>query len=131
VKDATVTAGGRTVRVAVISGLGNAEPLIKRVVAGEDTGYDLVEIMACPGGCIDGAGQPAPAKVGELRERTELLFGIDRTSKYRRSQENPDVLRLYDQFYGEPNSELAHHLLHTSYKPFNEQVSVPPTMPAN
>ncbi|HEX5336241.1 MAG TPA: [FeFe] hydrogenase, group A, partial [Propionicimonas sp.] len=131
VKDATVTAGGRTVRVAVISGLGNAEPLIKRVVAGEDTGYDLVEIMACPGGCIDGAGQPAPAKVGELRDRTELLFGIDRTSEYRRSQENPDVLRLYDQFYGEPNSELAHHLLHTSYQPFNEQVSVPPTMPAN
>jgi formate dehydrogenase major subunit len=131
VKDATVTAGGMTVRVAVISGLGNAEPLIKRVVAGEDTGYDLVEIMACPGGCIDGAGQPAPAKVGELRERTELLFGIDRSSEFRRSQENPDVLRLYDQFYGEPNSDLAHHLLHTSYRPFNEQVSVPPTMPAN
>ena len=131
VKDATVTAGGMTVRVAVISGLGNAEPLIKRVVAGEDTGYDLVEIMACPGGCIDGAGQPAPAKVGELRERTELLFGIDRSSEFRRSQENPDVLRLYDQFYGEPNSDLAHHLLHTSYQPFNEQVTVPPTMPAN
>jgi formate dehydrogenase major subunit len=100
-------------------------------VAGEDTGYDLVEIMACPGGCIDGAGQPAPAKVGELRERTEFLFGIDRTSKYRRSQENPDVLRLYDEFYGEPNSDLAHHLLHTSYQPFNEQATVPPTMPAN
>jgi formate dehydrogenase major subunit len=131
VKDATVTAGGKTVRVAVISGLGNAEPLIKRVLAGEDVGYDLVEIMACPGGCIDGAGQPAPAKVGELRQRTEVLFDIDRTSKYRRSQENPDVLRLYDQFYGEPNSELAHRLLHTSYQPFDEQVSVPPTMPAN
>ncbi len=131
VKDATVTAGGRTVRVAVISGLANAVPLIKRVVAGEDTGYDLVEIMACPGGCIDGAGQPAPAKVGELRERTELLFGIDRSSRYRRSQENPDVLRLYSDFYGEPNSDLAHHLLHTSYQPFMEQVTVPPTMPVN
>ena len=131
VKDATVTAGGKTVRVAVISGLGNAEPLIKRVVSGEDVGYDLVEIMACPGGCIDGAGQPAPAMVGELRQRTEVLFDIDRTSKYRRSQENPDVLRLYDQFYGEPNSELAHHLLHTSYQPFAEQAAVPPTMPVN
>ncbi len=131
VKDATVTAGGKTVRVAVISGLGNAEPLIKRVVSGEDVGYDLVEIMACPGGCIDGAGQPAPAQVGELRQRTEVLFDIDRTSKYRRSQENPDVLRLYDQFYGEPNSEKAHHLLHTSYQPFDEQASVPPMMPVN
>jgi formate dehydrogenase major subunit len=131
VKDATVSAGGKTVRVAVISGLGNAEPLIKRVVAGEDVGYDLVEIMACPGGCIAGAGQPVPSKAGELRQRTEVLFDIDRTSKYRRSQENPDVLRLYDQFYGEPNSELAHHLLHTSFQPFDSHAAVPPTMPVN
>jgi formate dehydrogenase major subunit len=100
-------------------------------VAGEDVGYDLVEIMACPGGCIDGAGNPAPAKVGELRERTELLFGIDRSSKYRRSQENPDIHRLYDDFYGEPNSELAHRLLHTTYAPFGTEGSGPPTMAAN
>ena len=86
VREATVSAGETTVRVAVISGLGNAEPLIQRVVAGEDVGYDLVEIMACPGGCIDGAGNPAPAKVGELRERTEVLFGIDRYSEIRRSR---------------------------------------------
>ena len=130
-KEATVTTGEMTVRVAVISGLGTAEPLIEKVLAGEETGYDLVEIMACPGGCIDGAGNPAPAKVGELRERTELLFGIDRTSEYRRSQENPDVLRLYEDFYGEPNSEKAHHLLHTSYQPFAEQPAAPPTMPVN
>jgi formate dehydrogenase major subunit len=90
-----------------------------------------VEIMACPGGCIDGAGNPAPAKVGELRERTEVLFGIDRSSEFRRSQENPDVLRLYDDFYGEPNSEIAHRLLHTSYAPFGEQTVRPPTMPRN
>jgi formate dehydrogenase major subunit len=131
VREATVSAGETTVRVAVISGLGNAEPLIQRVVAGEDVGYDLVEIMACPGGCIDGAGNPAPAKVGELRERTEVLFGIDRSSEFRRSQENPDVLRLYDDFYGEPNSEIAHRLLHTSYVPFGEQTLRPPTMPRN
>ena len=131
VRDATVTAAGTTVRVAVISGLGNAEPLIRRVIAGEDTGYDLVEIMACPGGCIDGAGNPAPAKVGELRERTEVLFSIDRSSKYRRSQENPDIHRLYDDFYGEPNSEAAHHLLHTTYAAFGDHAVVPPTMPIN
>ncbi len=131
VKEATVTAGGATLRVAVTSGLGNAEPLIERVVAGENVGYDLVEIMACPGGCIDGAGNPAPAKVGELRERTEMLFGIDRSSEFRRSQENPDIHRLYDDFYGEPNSEKAHRLLHTSYSPSSEKNSVPPTMPIN
>jgi formate dehydrogenase major subunit len=130
VRDATITAGGRTVRVAVISGLGNAEPLVERVVAGEDTGYDLIEIMACPGGCIDGAGNPAPAKVGELRERTEVLFDIDRTSTYRRSQDNPDILRLYEDFYDEPNSERAHHLLHTTYAPFAQEAA-PPVLPVN
>ena len=117
--------------MAVISGLGNAEPLVERVVAGEDVGYDLIEIMACPGGCIDGAGNPAPAKVGELRQRTEVLFDIDRASKYRRSQDNPDIQRLYDDFYGEPNSEKAHHLLHTTYQPYSEKAAVPVTMPIN
>lgn len=119
----------RTVRVAVISGLGNAIPLVDRVVAGEDVGFDLIEIMACPGGCIDGAGNPAPAKVSETREPTQVLFDIDKTSKYRCSQDNPDVLRLYEQFYLEPNSEKAHHLLHPSYTPFDKQASVPPVMP--
>ena len=130
-KEATITAGGKTVRVAVASGLGNAEPLIRRVIAGEQVDYDLVEIMACPGGCIDGAGNPAPAKVGELRQRTQVLFDIDRGSKYRKSQENPDILRLYEGFYGEPNSEKAHHLLHTTYEPYHRKAVVPTTMPIN
>lgn len=131
VKEATITAADTTVRVAVISGLGNALPLVERVAAGEDVGYDLVEIMACPGGCIDGAGNPAPAKVGELRARTQVLFDIDKGSKYRRSQENPDVLRLYEQFYESPNSAKAHQLLHTEYRPFDAATSVPKTMPRN
>lgn len=120
IKEATVTAGGTTVRVAVVSGLNNIEPLVKRIVAGEDVGYDLVEVMACPGGCINGAGHPVPALVGEMAARQKVLVNIDRTSRYRKSQENPDVLRLYDEFYGEPNSETAHHLLHTSYAPFRD-----------
>ncbi len=131
VKEATITAADTTVRVAVISGLGNALPLVERVAAGDDVGYDLIEIMACPGGCIDGAGNPAPAKVGELRARTQVLFDIDKGSKYRRSQENPDVLRLYDQFYESPNSAKAHQLLHTHYQPFDAATSVPQTMPRN
>ncbi|MCR6492491.1 [FeFe] hydrogenase, group A [Cellulomonas sp. P24] len=119
-KEATVTAGDATVRVAVVSGLNNIEPLVKRIVAGEDVGYDLVEVMACPGGCINGAGHPVPDKVGEMAARQKVLVNIDRTSRFRKSQENPDVLRLYDEFYGEPNSETAHHLLHTSYAPFRD-----------
>ncbi|HSN44524.1 MAG TPA: iron hydrogenase small subunit, partial [Propionibacteriaceae bacterium] len=123
VKEATVSAGDTTIRVAVISGLGNAEPLVKRVLEGEDVGYDLVEIMACPGGCIAGAGNPVPKRLEELSARQQVLVNIDRTSRYRKSQENPDILNLYDDFYGAPNSELAHRLLHTSYRPYRDAES--------
>ena len=124
-KEATVTAGGTTVRVAVISGLNNVDPLVRRIVAGEDVGYDLVEVMACPGGCINGAGHPVPDRVGEMAARQKVLVNIDHTSRYRKSQENPDILRLYDEFYGEPNSDTAHHLLHTSFAPFRAEPAVP------
>jgi iron only hydrogenase large subunit-like protein len=121
VKEATIEAGGKKVRVAVISGLANAEPLIEKVLKGEDTGYDLVEVMACPGGCICGAGHPVPERIGTMAQRQQVLVGIDKTSKYRKSQENPDILRLYTEFYGEPNSHLAHDLLHTHYAPFRKE----------
>ena len=62
--------------------------------------------------------------MGELAARQKVLVQIDRTSEYRKSQDNPDVLRLYDEFYGEPNSEEAHHLLHTSYRPFRDPAGV-------
>lgn len=117
-KTATIDAGETQVRVAVVSGLGNAEPLIKRVIAGEDIGYDLVEIMACPGGCINGAGHPVVGGLDEVVDRQRVLVEIDRNATLRTSQANPDLRRLYDEFYGEPNSELAHDLLHTTYAPF-------------
>ena len=117
IKEATVNAPGKTVRVAVISGLHNAEPLIEKIINGEDVGYDLIEVMACPGGCICGAGHPVPEKVDALEKRQQVLVDIDKTSKYRKSQENPDILRLYTEFYGEPNSHIAHELLHTHYAP--------------
>ena len=117
-REARFTLGGRTLAVAVINGLGNAEPIIKRVIAGEDLGYDFIEIMACPGGCIGGAGNPVIGKVGEMQERMRFIQHIDTASTYRTSQSNPDVHRLYEDFFGEPNSALAHRLLHTSYAPF-------------
>ena len=119
---------GQTIKVAVISGLGNAAELIESVIAGQDTGYDFVEIMACPGGCISGAGNPAPTQVDELADRQDVLRSIDRTSMYRKSQDNPDITRLYDDFYGQPNSELAHALLHTSYKAFEGETVVGPEL---
>lgn len=116
-KEATVEANGTKVRVAVISGLHNAEPIIEKIIQGVDVGYDLIEVMACPGGCICGAGHPVPEKIDALEKRQQVLVNIDKTSEYRKSQENPDILRLYDEYYGEANSELAHKLLHTHYSP--------------
>ena len=116
-KEATIKANGTTVRVAVISGLNNAEPIIQKIIQGIDVGYDLIEVMACPGGCICGAGHPVPEKIGVLSQRQQVLVNIDKTSTYRKSQENPDILRLYHDFYGEANSPLAHQLLHTKYLP--------------
>ncbi len=127
-KEASVTAGGATLRVAVISGLNNVEPLVRRIAAGEDVGYDLVEVMACPGGCINGAGQPVPDGGARMAARQQVLVDIDRTSAVRKSQENPDLLRLYDEFYGEPASDLAHHLLHTTYAPFRSGPACPPDL---
>ena len=127
-KQAAVIVNDRVIRVAVISGLGNATGLIDRVLAGEETGYDFVEIMACPGGCVSGAGNPAPTQWHELADRQQVLYSIDQTSTYRNSQDNPDITRLYDDYFGSPNSELAHKLLHTTYKKFEYETVVGPEL---
>jgi formate dehydrogenase major subunit len=118
VKEAEVKTENATLRVAVVSGLKNAEPIIQKIIKGEKTGYDLIEVMACPGGCICGAGHPVPEKLNTLEKRQGVLVDIDNTAKLRKSHENPDVMRLYQEFYGKPNSHSAHKLLHTDYKPF-------------
>lgn len=115
VKETTIEANGVKVRVAVISGLNNAEPILQRIVKGEEVGYDLIEIMACPGGCISGAGHPVPEKIDSLEKREQVIIDIDKHSKIRKSQDNPDIKKLYEDFYHEANSHLAHELLHTHY----------------
>lgn len=121
-KESTVEANDTTVHVAVISGLHNVEPIVEKIIQGVDVGYDLIEVMACPGGCICGAGHPVPEKVGTLEQRQKVLVDIDKTSTYRKSQENPDILNLYNDFYGEANSPLAHKLLHTRYHAVNGDI---------
>ncbi len=116
-KEATIETNSQKVRVAVVSGLHNAEPIVEKILQGQDVGYDLIEVMACPGGCICGAGHPIPEKVDDLEKRQQVLVNIDKTSKYRKSQENPDILRLYRDYYEEANSPVAHKLLHTHYSP--------------
>lgn len=120
IKEATYNVGGKEVKVAVASGLANAKALLKKIKAGEAE-YHFIEIMACPGGCVNGGGQiilPASVKnfIDVRAERAKVLYDIDSANKMRCSHENPDVKAVYDEFLGEPNSHKAHEVLHTSYK---------------
>lgn len=120
IKEATYNVGGKEVKVAVASGLANAKALLKKIRAGEAS-YDFIEIMACPGGCVNGGGQiiqPASVKnfIDIRAERAKVLYDIDAAETFRRSHENPDIQALYKEFFGEPNSHKAHEVLHTSYE---------------
>ena len=101
-----------TVRVAVVSGLGNTRKLMRALEKGE-VSYDFVEVMACPGGCVGGGGQPIHDGVEMAAERGGVLWGLDAGAKVRFSHENPSVQACYHDFLGEPLSELAEELLHT------------------
>jgi NADP-reducing hydrogenase subunit HndD len=119
IKEASYTAAGIEIKVAVVSGLGNANLLLQRVSSGEAY-YDFIEVMACPGGCINGGGLPYPSAVTRAREdvraeRASVLYGSDERSKIRKSHENPMLVQLYESYLGEPGSEKAEKLLHTSY----------------
>ena len=110
---------GIPVRCAVVSGLGNARKLIEKLKEGK-VHYDFVEVMACPGGCVGGGGQPISVEDEELYGvRGERLYELDRENTLRFSHENPDVQALYAEFLGEPLGETAHHLLHTDHKAWN------------
>ena len=119
IKEASYTVNGMEVKIAVASGLANAKKLLNAIKSGEKT-YHFVEIMACPGGCVNGGGQPIqPAKVRmdtDLRAvRAAVLYRDDAEETLRKSQDNLAVQVLYKEFFGEPNSHKAHEILHTSY----------------
>lgn len=118
IKEATVEAGGIKIKAAVAHGLGNARKLLEKMKAGEQ--YHFVEIMACPGGCVNGGGQPIqPSEVRswiDLRtERAKAIYEEDRDLPIRKSHENPRVKTLYDEYFEKPGSHKAHKLLHTHY----------------
>ena len=106
------------VRCAVVHGLANAGALLDAIRAGV-VEYDFVEVMACPSGCAGGGGQPIDGTDRELGlVRGQTLRAIDRDKMpIRYSHENPQIRMLYDEFFGKPCSELAHHLLHTVHMP--------------
>jgi NADH-quinone oxidoreductase subunit G len=114
-REATFDLAGTELRIAVASGLGNARKLCDAIVQGR-VHYDFVEIMACPGGCSGGGGQPIHCDDKErAAERGQVLYGLDRNMPLRFSHENPDVQALYREELGEPLSERAEALLHTDH----------------
>ena len=116
IKEADITvAPGKTIKVAACSGLGNARKVLE-MVRKDPNRFQAIEIMACPGGCINGGGQPyLHGDAALLEKRMKGLYTEDERKTLRLSHENPDILALYKEFLGEPGSEKAHHLLHTVY----------------
>lgn len=115
-REATVTVAGKEIKVAVVNTLGSARKMLERIKAGT-ADYQFIEVMACPGGCIGGGGQPVPVNREIRQKRREALFDCDRMSELRKSYENPEIKALYDNWLGKPLGEKAHHLLHTHYSP--------------
>ncbi len=119
IKEASYDVAGMKVNVAVASGMQNARVILDKIKNGE-ADYHFIEIMGCPGGCINGGGQPyQPAVVRNFTDykekRAEALYEEDRSLPLRKSHQSPLIKRVYDEYLGEPGSEKAHHLLHTTY----------------
>ncbi|MEW5866141.1 MAG: NADH-dependent [FeFe] hydrogenase, group A6 [Bacillota bacterium] len=114
IKEASVNLDGTEVRVAVAHGLGNARRLLDKIRSG-DAKYHFIEIMACPGGCIGGGGQPIPTTDEIRMKRIAAIYEEDKNMPLRKSHLNPAVQQLYKEFLGEPLGHKSHELLHTHY----------------
>lgn len=119
IKEATFTLAGKELKVAIASSTGAAKKLIRRIQAG-DADYAFIEVMACPGGCVNGGGQPivnaeTRMDVDPRAVRAAGLYAEDEAKTIRKSHENPDIKKVYAEYLGEPNGHRAHELLHTHY----------------
>ena len=114
VREAAIQVGDIELKAAVAHGLGNAAKVLDKIAAGE-ADYHFVEIMACPGGCLGGGGQPVPTSPDIRQARADAIYQADRDLPIRRSHENPSITAIYEKFLGKPLSERSHHLLHTEY----------------
>lgn len=115
VRELSMAIKGRQIRIAIVHGLANARKVIERIKS-KEAQYDFIEIMACPGGCIGGAGQPVFRGANVRSKRTKGLYENDRMLQLHKSQENPYVSELYKNHLGSPGSGKAHQSLHTHYK---------------
>ncbi|HHV86447.1 MAG TPA: 2Fe-2S iron-sulfur cluster binding domain-containing protein [Petrimonas sp.] len=124
IRSATVDFDGLELNIGIAHGLGNARKLLDEVRAGKSQ-YHAIEIMACPGGCISGGGQPyTHLKEEVLMKRTAALYTEDERKTIRKSHENPSIIKLYKEYLGEPGSHRAHSLLHTEYFPKSNEVTI-------
>ena len=115
VKKATVNINGKDIYIGVVNGLGNTRRILEKIRSGEEK-FDAIEVMACPGGCIGGGGQPYhKGELSILKKRADGLYSIDEKKTFRKSYENPSIKKLYEEYLGEVGSKRAHELLHTSY----------------
>lgn len=115
VQEAEFKIDALVLRTAAVSGLGNTRALLERIDRGE-VHYDFVEVMACPGGCVGGGGQPIHDGKELAFERGRQLYYLDAGARLRYSHENPDVKAMYEEFFEKPNSHKAHLLLHTEHR---------------
>lgn len=115
IKEATVTIDGLEIKVAVVSGLGNAKALLEEIKAGRKE-FHFIEVMTCPGGCVAGGGQPICSDLGKVRARMQALYNIDQRENLRTAHDNKTVQKLYEEHLEKPLSKMSHHLLHTNYK---------------
>jgi NADP-reducing hydrogenase subunit HndD len=116
VKEASVKAGDRTIRIAIANRLSNARQIADRVRAG-DAPWDFIEVMACPGGCAGGGGQLFGYDPERTEQRIKAVYALEKSRTIRLSYRNPAVAAVYKEFFGEPGSHKAHELLHTGYSP--------------
>ncbi|HEX3074422.1 MAG TPA: [FeFe] hydrogenase, group A, partial [Ignavibacteriales bacterium] len=114
IKESKVSINGQDIRIAVVNGIGNIKPVLEDVENGASK-YDFIEVMACPGGCINGGGQPIHNKADKIQRRIKALYEIDEKMKCRNSHENEGVKTIYKEYFIEPNSHKAHEVLHTVY----------------
>ncbi len=114
-REAELELAGKKLKIAVVNSLGRAKQLIEDIKAGK-VHYDFVEVMACPGGCIGGAGQPYTKDTSARRKRTKGLYENDKMLQFHKPQDNPYIHEVYDKHLGEIGGEMAHKLLHTKFK---------------
>jgi NADP-reducing hydrogenase subunit HndD len=115
-REARLKVGDLELHIGIAHGLGNARRLLDSIRAGQTEPFHAIEIMACPGGCVGGGGQPYHHGHMEIiRKRAEALYREDEGKPIRKSHENPDIVRLYEEYLGKPLGERSHHLLHTHY----------------